>query len=708
MMSEYASQTSGIGFNGTNDNTFLHPRMGQWLAHWMQTCKARSSKSCEKHGKTAYVGNQFTRYARLALDQVKSEEIKPICLDINQRHTSGCKGQSVSSFGNVNLMSYALQSGRADEVNLGKLRVTDKSTLRSNMESLDDEIACSDSSNLTESCMKWKSATSPHFKNLDDLVSEHQHFPTVDINGKVGTMVASMENSYSDAMLVKSHVTSSLFECCRPDHTHDVSRTSLAINGCKCQKKTIRDACMFSYGPAYKVSANSELTCMQDKLSFCSSSNKLISKRIRDNTNSVSTSLGSAWTSLKDGSTYVLRESTPNYSPFHFSIEEHGENIKDDSTNQLLLGQKRCTRTVCSDMQLSPSKVPKFSDASQHGPRRNLKSVENAEGFYKSCKRKNSVLAAEEMSLDFCRIELTTGAISTVTQHKDIAFSETFMMPAKEYYGEKVTTTLPFGNFTNDENKGGHGEIGTHLMEANNEFSAKADTIYFKPHQRSSSIVGKTFSTPPRIIASASQAHDAPCRSVEIGTSNRVEPPSSTESATSATNKDAADHILLQINPPFGTDFAKGAPLLLSPLPECCRADKCRSPPMELQIAAQTIPKITDISSHGRLRNSSSESETCSRWLKCLQGKSLPTNRSQLAKTMPLPGSCDPSLVAFDQPWVRSWRCNRRTVANVAFLPVKGEKLFASVRAMALMGKAMKNYKPCKFRRKEAILIWTT
>lgn len=70
------------------------------------------------------------------------------------------------------------------------------------------------------------------------------------------------------------------------------------------------------------------------------------------------------------------------------------------------------------------------------------------------------------------------------------------------------------------------------------------------------------------------------------------------------------------------------------------------------------------------------------------------------------------------QSWIKRWHCNHYQASPAALRPVALEefklseklegKKFASVGAMALMGRAMNNYRPCRIRRIEASLVWTT
>lgn len=172
--------------------------------------------------------------------------------------------------------------------------------------------------------------------------------------------------------------------------------------------------------------------------------------------------------------------------------------------------------------------------------------------------------------------------------------------------------------------------------------------------------------------------------------------------------------------------------------------------------------KVSNVSSCSSLPNHASESKTRSRWIKRLQGnhsESLPLRSKRFKKSekqqtfrrvqshnplsycslefMKEEGKCKNSMVLSEnvlpsgdsdesvQLWLRRWCRNGGEKSQTTSSPSAPPKLHqeklsvllekfegkvssASIGAMALMGKAMNNYRPCRLRREEGSLVWNT
>ncbi|KAH0468348.1 hypothetical protein IEQ34_003381 [Dendrobium chrysotoxum] len=757
MMSDHAAQTNeqseglGVVFSDTNANASSHPYMGKGMASWIQACRSSSSKGCENHN-SALVGNivgQFKEHDFLAVERVKFKEVKLLSFDMNQRYTGGFVGKLSSAADNVDLVSHSLQSDETTEGGWENFRITDKSSTRRDLELFDDEITFFErvsAESLAESSLKWKASASYHFQNLDANVSEFGHFPMFEINKKMETIMASRKKSTCGAMFIKmkkvnlpvceSTATSSLVELApgswhaannmidnaenamrpyegfQPNYAFNVSRNSFpAIHGCKCEKANTA-ACMFSCGLAYKVPENTNLSWMKRKLWCCFSNNKFITAVTKNNIDSMPTSFGIQWKSPKDGSTLVFRESSPNDFPCHSSTEEHENSIKDESSHRWLVGQKRLSQPDDSEMHLWPSKIPKcqMQDVSQPRSCRTLKSVGSGEGFRRFSSPINSLLVIDEMGLEHCHRELMMGN-PALTHINDTALSEKFITPTNQNYGQKEIPIVPFVNFTSVESRRGPGGIGTHLMREDNESFTKAGSVYHSPH-RSSSLLGKTFSRPPTCVASPnlskcncsspSLAAEALCRNIETGTTDRVEQHASTERTTSASVEKTVDVSSSGNLVKACSRWVKRLQHNHSETLSLCAKmfKKCVDSSSELQNMSSSRMQNYNTMSHDDSR--SMEDHKCDRTMKFSENDS------------PSIGDTEKAL----QSWIRRWRCNHsqvsptalRPVASMAFQPsekIEGKK-FASIGAMALMGKAINNYKPCRIRRKDASLVWTT
>ncbi|XP_020700056.1 uncharacterized protein LOC110112241 isoform X1 [Dendrobium catenatum] len=725
MMSDHAAQTNeqgeglGVAFSDTNANASSHPYMGKGMARWIQACRSSSSKGWENHN-AALVGNvvdQFKEHDFLAVERVKIKEVKLLSFDMNQRYSGGYVGKLSSTAENVDLVSHFLQSDETIEGGWKNFRITDKSSTRRDLELFDDEITFFErvsAESLAESSLKWKASASYQFQNIDANVSDFEHFPMFEINKKMETIMASRKKSTCGSMFVKmkkvklpvceSTATSSFVEL-TPGSWHAannmIDNTENAMRPCE----------GFQPNYAYKVPENTNLSWMKRKLWCCFSNNKFITAVSKNNIDSMPTSFGILWKSSKDGSTLVFSESNPNDFPCHSSTEEQENSIKDESSHRWLVGQKRLSQPDDSDTHLWPSKIPKcqMQDVSQPRSCRTLKSVGSGEGFHRLSSPINSLLVVDEMGLDHCHRELMMGD-SGLTHINDNALSEKFITPTNQNYGQKEITIVPFVNVTSVEGRRGPGGIGTHFMGEDKESFTKAGSVYHSPH-RSSSLLGKPFSRPPTVCifcklqcvaspnlrkcncTSPSLAAEAPCRNIETGTTDGVEQHPSTERTTSASVERTVD-------------FSGSNNLVKTRSTWVKRLQHNQSE--TLTLCTKMFKKCVDSSSElqnmssSRMHNRSMEDHKCDRTMTFSENDS------------PSTGDTEKAL----QAWIRRWRCNHsqaasptalRPVASVAFQPSENfeGKKFASIGAMALMGKAINNYKPCRIRRKDASLVWT-
>ncbi|KAH0466769.1 hypothetical protein IEQ34_004007 [Dendrobium chrysotoxum] len=371
----------------------------------------------------------------------------------------------------------------------------------------------------------------------------------------------------------------------------------------------------------------------------------------------------------------------------------------------------------------------------------NLKSVEIGERFHKFSSTVKYLLVTDEMGKDQCLRERTMGD-SAFTQVNENTLSKTVTIPTDLSCGKKENSTERLENFVSDEDRNDRNDSGAHLMGAHNEFSTKVDTKSNHPLQGSSSLLGESISSPQKATAysnlrnskttSASSAREVAIGNAEIGMAKREEHLASIDEVTHASHTEAsvysteslaADHIVSHV-------------------------------------------KVSDVSSSSHLADHTSGSERCSRWIKRLRGNhsenlSLCTKRlkkgddssSEIQQTFsriqnhnPLSSgslgfmkehdNCEKAMTLSEkvlpsgdsdeslQLWIRRWCRNDHEVSQatsrpsvpLTFQPEKLRvphekfegKMSASIGAMALMGRAMNNFTPCRFRREEGSLVWNT
>lgn len=774
MMSDNALPTCKQGdgirlVSGTNIGASQTSCMGQWMAHWLQACRNSSSKDGQLHTDTL-TGNivrQFEGHDCLALDRIKSKEFKEFKLlkvDINQRYSLGCTRTS-NSAAEDDPFSDSLRSCETSKIARGKFKITENSSMIRHVELINDETTFSEkggTQQLTESSIKWKNSGSYCCHGLDISKLDFEHFPMLDINRKIETILASKRKSdfgASVSVKLKENFslcgtigTSSLLELAPGscfavkeiigdakkvmrtyegflrDNVEDVDgASSPAIHGCKYQK-TNMVACMFSSGLTYVDPINNNLTCIRHNQCSCCSSSKSMTTGIKSKSGSISKGFGSLWTSLNGGSTHLLTESNPADFPYSFSTKGHGSEVKGDSSSRLLLHQRRLSNPDSADLKFLPCKMTKWSnhDMSIAESCQNLKSLNTGERFQKFSSKIKYLLIADKVGKHQCLSE------------EDSAFSlpngstlfKTVTIPTKQDYDKKEKSAVPLEHFVSDETMNCCDDVGAHLIPEHNEFSTKDDTICHHPFHRSSSLLGGSYSWPQKVVIPSNLKNSKPASTSSPEAAHRnpetvmaeereVEHPASAVKATvSSTESLAADHIVSHV-------------------------------------------KVSNVSISSPPRNRTSGSETCSRWIKRLQDNhsetlSLCSKRfkkndkqqtfSRVQNYNPLSygshrfmeeeGKCENSMTLSEnvlasgdseesvQLWLRRWCRNDDETSQTTSrpsVPLKLDpeklsvplqkfegKMSASIGAMALMGKAMNNYRPCRFRREEGSLVWNT
>ncbi|KAG0461027.1 hypothetical protein HPP92_021324 [Vanilla planifolia] len=496
-----------------------------------------------------------------------------------------------------------------------------------------------------------------------------------------------------------------------PDHADGTH--FLVDHGCKCQKPSEIDekSCC---GWTCKDPANSELdqVHLKHSFSFLSRSKKMCT---RNKSLSMARNFNS-WSNLIKGSTHVLEQSSPHDFSCFLSTEGH--------CNKFLFGQKRHrdTDTDGLDVCYWPHKLLKSSseDSSQLEYSRNLKSIPREEGFHNFSSSIKCLLFANDMKLDKCLRE-PPGFTFTTVKETELSRTVTVSM----LHGEEEIA-FPFKNFTSYEEKS---EICT-------ESSAKTASI--DHFQNSSSFLGQSFHSPEKDAssqclrksewASASPTQRDECKSVEIVLADvGVEHSASAKGAVHADSKETCvsrtesmnvEYMPSNVKKTYGDGFTWPDHNLA---PETCgrwvkRLLKNHSESVsrrnkglkKVQAFSCEMPRnFGGLHHHDKL--SFNTHNRCKR-----ERLETMSSVSENTKVYSITAEEAP------KPWIMRWYHNHHQAPTSASRPIPFEpessirtenfkgSAFSSFRAMALMGKAMRNYIPCRFRRKEASLVWST
>ncbi|KAG0464212.1 hypothetical protein HPP92_020281 [Vanilla planifolia] len=617
-------------------------------------------------------------------------------MDMNQR--CGYKGKSSSAAANET-KSYSFQSSETAKVDGIKFSIIDDSLIH-NVELLDRVIAfpAVSAEQLTDDSMKCKTSTSCNLENRDIFGTEYGHFPTVNVNWKIESLMASMKKSafYGDVFikmkgkrppaesvgtLHQIKLASSCWLAAKTiidnaekmmnneglllDHAKGIPHPT--NYECKCEQ-TCGHACNISSGMACKGRVNNKLACIHK--ACCSFSPKFMTIGTESKTGSMSTNLRGSWTSLKNQNTYVLKESVSNVFASLSSTKGHVTEEKDNSYSGFLLGQKRLAdERDGSDVCYWPCKSPKCSiKYVKHGYSEDLKCLGSEEDFQKFSSTMNYPLIAANMDVNH-RYSDPPIVDSKLAQVKESAFSRTITIPTDH----SDMTTIAFENFVRAIDKAEY-NVGTHVIGEHRESSTK--TLCVSSFGRSSSsLLGETFSWSQQDIASsnlrksekisASLTQQTICNDLGTAiTDRRAQHPASAERSTCVEKADLSS----------------------DPLPEN-------------NVASETFSAWIE-----RLqRNHSKTNLPNERFV-----RAVASTREQLQEFNLLHHRKEEDAI---QPWIRRWCHNpNRVETENSRLPNENfeGKLFASVQAMALMGKAISNYRPCRLKRKEAFLVWNT
>ncbi|EHA8590546.1 hypothetical protein COCNU_scaffold020205G000020 [Cocos nucifera] len=452
-----------------------------------------------------------------------------------------------------------------------------------------------------------------------------------------------------------------------------------------------------------------------------------------------------SWSKASSGSAQIPRDSCPGNFPLQLLTSEQNEELLDVSTQKSFLGLNRLDdigylhysshqMLVCSNHDVETPRVQTTLNTVN-------KRIGECQNLFDSAE---SLLITQKMGTDLSHGKLMIEKSMESAKIKGSPFFEMLKLPTvSQYLGMQCDELQPLVNSSNIRDR--EDGIGVDTLETQNEPSFKTDTMFIGVHQVPSSPAGETSSKAqegvvcPNLSKSESTAASPVKHDVNEDVETElcymnVEHPTSLERAACMTNREMstsrtesmdADHILSHVEKPNNSNTST---LLESSI--CAdassgwfkrlrrnRSDSIALDSKRLKIGdGQSSREVGTLFS--RVLNYSKPSSDL---IKCLQ------EQQKHDKTMLSPHNGVHSSgvsVKEMQIWIRRWCCNSPQAApvqaklatpalcepeNSKVVPQNFDgKQLPSIAAMALMGKAMNNFRPCEFQRRGFSVVWRT
>ncbi|XP_077244319.1 uncharacterized protein LOC143884564 [Tasmannia lanceolata] len=346
---------------------------------------------------------------------------------------------------------------------------------------------------------------------------------------------------------------------------------------------------------------------------------------------------------------------------------------------------------------------------------------------------------------------------STVsTEYKGDVFHSMFSLPPfLGFYGEQGTSFQHRRNLIDSEEKEDKCVSRASFLRIQNESSAETDTMSIDVYQSRNSPSGGTPSPSRKDVwvskrAGNSQAAVA-SSSKEIRISNaktdlpdiNEEPPVSFVGAISENNKELStsltesldvEHLLSHVEQPECSNYGprNDSSISLGPESSSRWVKRLRLNASDSFALGTKSSKVGDAASNRKVNELFSRIMNYSKLSsEPMLGKHLEKGAQQLDKTVMLLKNSDSSSsdsvkdrrdLSLSHSWIRRW-CHSKGVApqvrvasgvvcepesSKAALEELQRKQFPSIAAMALMGKAVRNFRPCEFRSRGSFVVWNT
>ncbi|XP_038987493.1 uncharacterized protein LOC103714986 [Phoenix dactylifera] len=453
---------------------------------------------------------------------------------------------------------------------------------------------------------------------------------------------------------------------------------------------------------------------------------------------------------VSSGSMQMPRDSSPGDFPLRLLTSEHNnEELLNVSGSGLLPSQKSFLGLNRLDdigyLRHSSCQMPNCSVLDVGTPRVQT-TLNTANKRIGECQKLSdqveNLLITKKMGTELSHEKLMTEKSMDYAKVKGSPFFEMLTLPTvSQYIGMQYDDLQPLVNSSNigDREDGN----GMDTLETQDEPSYKTDTMLVGILHVPSSPAGETYSRVqegvvcPKLSKCESTAASPTKQAVNGDAETKlrymnVEHPTSSERAAGMTNREMntsrtesmdADHILSHVGKPNNSNTS-------TLLESSVRADASsrwfkrlrQNPSDSLALGAKRF-KIRDCQSSREIRTLFDRVVNCSKpssaLTKCLE------EQQKLDKTMLSPHNVVHSYGASVKDirfWIRRWCRNSSQAAPVQAklatpVPCEPEnskvvpenfdgKQLPSIAAMALMGKAMNNFRPCEFQKRGSSVVW--
>ncbi|KAG1346850.1 hypothetical protein COCNU_06G006790 [Cocos nucifera] len=656
----------------------------------------------------------------LPVENTKSKEADMLSIDVHQ---------STESVG--------AENGRCKIIN---------SVVQKKMKLFDAKAAASDTLSvhkLLDSSAEREKFDISHIMNSENVNSELNHFPMFDINRKIesilnpkkrtGNGAATNRFSESQKLLNETKLVPRIIEFASEEQQLDAKRMtgkkqeigpSKSIKGfLHCQddltgaiSHSAIDGLEFlgsdmspsgcTRGESDPLisehvikdhSLNATLTSLEHAVCDCFSHSAFMISEMKGDDKMISSNFMSSWPMVNSGSMQIPRDSGSGDFPFPLLAREHNEELLNVPGGGLLASHKS---------------FPVLNGLDDIG-----------------CLHYSAVylLITKKIAMDLSHGEQMVDKSKKTTKVKGSATSEKLTsVTIPEYKGKQAEDLQPLENSSSSGDRE-HG-IGTdtYLLETQNESPLKTDTMHIGVLQAPSSPAGETSSRVqegvvcPNLSKSQSMAaspiKQAVSKEVEIELPyTDVEHHTSSDGATFMSNREMSTsrtesmdtvHILSHVEKPNNSDSSTLMEIPVHAEASSGWVKRLRHNPSNFLAIGTKRFKIGD----GQLCREGSN--LFSRVLNYSKSNSVSMKYLQdqwrFDKIMLSPdngvNSFGPSV---KHSWIRRW-CHNCPQEKRATSPevIYDDKQFPSIAAMALMGKAIKNFQPCEFQRRGSFVVW--
>ncbi|XP_029121149.2 uncharacterized protein [Elaeis guineensis] len=685
----------------------------------------------------------------LPVENTKSKEANMLSIGMKRGKTSVNKNVYKAELNELYLTSDVHQSTESMGAENGRCKIMNNTVVQKKMKLFDAKAAASDTLSvhkLSESSAEQGKFDIFHIMNSGNVSSELNHFPMFDINrkkesilnpkkrtgnGAVTSRFSEPQKLSNETKLVphiiefaseeqqldakrmtgkKQEIESSRsvkgFLNCQDDLTGSISHS--AIDGVEFFGSDMRpSSCirgesdrLISEHVIKEHSLNATLTSLEHAVCDCSNHAAFMISEIKGDGKIISSNFKSSWPMVNGGSMQIPRDSCSGDFPFPLLAREHNEELLNVSGSGLLASHKSFPV---------------------------LNRLDDVGCLHHSAKY---LLITKKIAMNLSHGEQMVEKSKKTAKVKGSAFSEKLTsVTIPEYNGKQSKDLQPLEN-SNSSGDREHG-IGTdtYLLETQNESPLETDTMHIGVLQAPISPAGETSSRVQESMA-ASPIKQAVSKEAEIEVPTMdIEHPTSSDRATFMSNREMSTsrtecmdtvHILSHVEKPNNSNSSTLMEIPVHAEASSTWVKRLRHNPSNFLAVGIERFKTGDgqfcregSNLFSRVLNYSKSNSVL---MKCLQ------DQQRFDKIMLSP---DNGVNSYGLPvkeihsWIQRWCHNSpqagpvqaKLATSVLCKPenmkvIYDDKQFPSIAAMALMGKAIKNFQPCVFQRRGSFVVW--